>query len=191
MQAINWLDLQPLPADLEALRARLQEALPMRDLSQCLVETTLRAYPWTGRADLIPCYHPSQTYQQGQRLALLIPDPQNIHQTFWLLAQVKDTKIVENPIQGRFQVLTLDAHGRQIQMAGGISDASYPEPDLASYTAEELAWLAGWISDTYAVPLQATLKKLIQEGGIRGRQAGRTRWSTRRSTGRRSRWRPC
>src|SRR6478672_5969440 len=174
MQAINWLDLQPLPADLDALRARLQEALPLRDLCQLLVETILRAYPWTGRADLISCYHPSQTYKQGQRLALLIPDPQNIHHIFWLLAQVKDTKIVENPSQGRFQVLILDAHGRQIQLAGGIPDASYPEPDLASYTAEELAWLAGWISDTYAAPLQATLKKLIQEGGIRGRLAGQT-----------------
>src|ERR1041385_404720 len=125
MQAINWLALQPLPADLEALRARLHEALPLRDLSQLLVEATLRAYPWSGRADLIPCYHPSHSYQQGQRLALLIPDPQNIRHTFWLLAQVKDTKPVENQVQGRFQVLTLEAHGRQIQMASGIQDASY------------------------------------------------------------------
>ena len=30
MQVINWLDLQPLPADLDALNTRLQEALPLR-----------------------------------------------------------------------------------------------------------------------------------------------------------------
>ena len=176
MQVINWLDLQPLPADLEALSQRLQEALPLRDVCQLLVEVTLRASqsssPWTGRADLIPCYHPSQTYKQGQRLALLLPDSQN--KFLWLSAQIKSAKMVENPIQGRFQVLTLDTHGKQIQMAGGILDASYPELDLLDYTAEDLAWLAKWVSDTYAAPLQATLRKLIQEGQLPGRLAGRT-----------------
>jgi hypothetical protein len=173
MQVINWLDLQPLPADLDALNQRLQEALPLRQVCQLLVETTLRAYPWTGRADLVPCYHPSQTYEQGQRIALFLPDRQNTHHSLWLLAQVKGARMVENPIQGRFQVLTLDTHGKQIQMAGGIPDASYPELDLSDYTSEDLAWLAKWASDTYAAALQATLKQLIQKGQIRGELAGR------------------
>ena len=133
MQVINWLDLQPLPADLDALSERLQEALPLRKVCQLLVETILRAYPWTGRADLISCYHPSQTYKQGQKIALLMPDRPNAPgRIVWLSAQVKHARIVENPIQGHFQVLTLDTHGRQIQMAGGVPDASYPEPDLAT-----------------------------------------------------------
>ena len=172
MQVINRLDLQPLPADLQALAQRLREALPLRSLCQLLVETTLQAYPWTGRADLIPCYHPSQTYKQGQRLALLLPDSRNAHHLLWLLAQVKSARQVENPIQGRFQVLTLDTHGKQIQMAGGIPDASYPELDISGYTSEDLAWLAKWLSDTYAAPLQAIVKKLIQKGQIRGELAG-------------------
>jgi len=174
MQVINWLDLQPLPADLDALSKRIQQALPLRNVCQLLVEVTLRAYPWSGRADLIPCYHPSQTYKQGQRVALFIPDSQKARPVVWLLAQVKSAKMVENQVQGRFQVLTLDTHGRQIQMASGIPDASYPEPDLSDYTSEELAWLVEWVLDTYAAPLQATLKKLIQNGQIRGGLAGQT-----------------
>jgi hypothetical protein len=172
MQVINWLDLQPLPTDLDALQQRLQEALPLHSVCQLLVEMTLRAHSWTGRADLLPCYHPSQTYEQGQRLALLLPDSRNAHHLLWLLAQVKGARLVENPVQGRFQVLTLDTHGKQIQMVGGIPDATYPELDLASYTSEDLAWLAKWVSDTYAAPLQAIVKKLIQKGQIRGELAG-------------------
>src|ERR1044071_9829103 len=125
MQVINWLALQPLPQDLDPLRERLQEALPLHEVYEMLVKTTLRAYPWTGRADLIPCYHPSNTYKQGQRLALPISDPQKGHRTVWLLGQVKLAGFVENPIQGRFQVLSLDIHGRQIQMVAGLPDATY------------------------------------------------------------------
>jgi hypothetical protein len=172
MQVINWLELQPLPADLDALNGRLHEALPLRKVCRLLVETTLRAYPWMGRADLISCYHPSQTYKQGQRFALFISDPQNARRTVWLLAQVKHARLAENPIQGRFQVLTLDLQGRQIQMAGGIANASYAEPNLSNYSSEELAWLVEWVSNTYAASLQTTLKKLIQKGKIRGRLAG-------------------
>ena len=174
MQVINWLDLQPLPADLDALSKRIQEALPLRKVCELLVEVMLRTYPWHGRADLISCYDPSQTYKQGQSFALFIPDSQNARRIVWLLAQVKQAKMVENPLQGRFQVLTLGALGRQVQMASGFPDASYPEPDLSNYTSEELAWLVEWVSDTYAAPLQATLKKLIQNGQIRGRLAGQT-----------------
>jgi hypothetical protein len=174
MHVINWLDLQPLPADLDALTARIQEALPLRKVCELLVEVILRAYPWQRRADLISCYDPSQTYKQGQHFALFIPDLQNARRIVWLLAQVKNARMVENPLQGRFQVLTLGAHGRQVQMASGIPGASYPEPDLSNYTSAELAWLVEWVSATYAGPLQATLRKLIQNGQIRGRLVGQT-----------------
>jgi hypothetical protein len=174
MRVINWLDLQPLPADLDALNERLKKALPLRKVCQLLVETTLRAYPWTGRIDLISCYHPSQTYKQGQRIALLIPDSQKVCRGVWLFAQVKHARIVENPIQGRFQVLTLDPYGKQVLMVGGIPDASYPEPDLSDYTSEDLAWQVEWVSDTYAAALQATLKKLIQKGQLCGQLVGQT-----------------
>src|SRR5574341_17496 len=172
MQVINWLELQPLPADLDALNGRLCEALPLRNVCQLLVEATLRAYPWTGRADLISCYHPSQTYKQGQRIAVFISDLQNARPAVWLSAQVKGVRVAENPIQGRFQVLTLDFQGRQIQMASGIANASYVEPDLSNYSSQDLAWLAEWISEKYAASLQTTLKKLIQKGRICGGLAG-------------------
>jgi hypothetical protein len=172
MHVINWLELQPLPADLDALHEHLRAALPLRRVCQLLVETTLRAYPWTGRADLLPSYHPSQTYKQGQKIALLISDSQSLHPTVWQFAQVQQVKLAANRPQGRFQVLTLEIRGRQIQMAGGIVGASYPEPDPSSYTPDDLAWLAEWVSTTYAVPLQATLKKLIKNGQVRGELAG-------------------
>ena len=174
MQVINWLELQLLPADLDALSEHLQQAMPLRKVCQLLVETTLRGYPWTGRADLISSYHPSRIYKQGQRLALFIYHPQKVRRMVWLVAQVKQARIAENPIQGRFQVLTLEINGRQIQMAGGIADASYPEPNLSHYTSEDLAWLVEWVSDTYAAPLQATLKQLIEKGQIHGQLAGET-----------------
>ena len=172
MQVINWLALQPPPADLDALREHLQSALPLRKVCQLLVEITLRAYPWTGRADLISCYHPSLTYKQGERIALLIADPQNVRPTVWQFAQVKHTKVVENPVQGRFQVWTMEIHGRQLQLAGGIPDASYPHLDLSSYSSKDLAWLVNWLAETYAVPLQASLEKLIQKRQIGGGPAG-------------------
>jgi hypothetical protein len=174
MQVINWLELQPPPADLEDLREYLQTALPLRNVCRLLVETTLRAYPWAGRADLISCYHPSQTYKQGQRVALPIADSQNVRRVVWLLGQVKQVRVAENRVQGRFQVLALDIQGRQIQMAGGIPGASYPQPDLFGHTSDNLAWLVEWVSNTYAAALQAALKKLIQTGQIAGRLAGET-----------------
>jgi hypothetical protein len=173
MQVINWTELQPTPADLEALREHLQAALPLRNVCRLLVETTLRAYPWTGRADLISSYHPSQTYQPGQKVALCISHPQREGATVWLLGQVKGAKFVENPMQGRFQALTLEVHGKQIQMAGGIANASYAEQTYRT-TAEDLAWLVEWVLDTYAASLRGSLKKLIQKGQIRGQLVGET-----------------
>ena len=172
MHVINWLELQPLPADLDALHEHLRAALPLRKVCQLLVETILRAYPWTGRADLLPGYHPSQTYKPGQKIALLISDSQSLRPTVWQFAQVQQVKLAANRLQGRFQVLTLEIRGRQIQMAGGIVGASYPEPDPSSYTSEDLAWLAEWVSTNYAAPLQATLKKLIKNRQVRGELAG-------------------
>jgi hypothetical protein len=172
MHVINWLELQPLPADLDALRAPLQTVLPLRKVCQLLVETILHTYPWTGRPDLISTYHPSQTYKQGQKIALLIPDSHNLRPTVWQFAQVKQIKLAANRVQGPFQVLTLEIHGRQIQMAGGIVGASYPEPDPSTYTSEDLAWLADWVSNTYAAPLHATVKKLITRDQLSGELAG-------------------
>ena len=172
MQVIDWLELQPPSADLEALRERLREALPLRRLCRLLIEITLRGYPWQGRMDLIPCYHPAHTYRASQRIALFLPDSENVRRNVWLTTHVKTVSVVENPVQGRFQVLTLDVHGRQIQMATGIEDASYPEPDLSVLRSEDRVWLVDWILKTY--PLQAIVRRLIQKGSIPGRLAGET-----------------
>jgi hypothetical protein len=174
MHVIDWSELQPQPANLQAARERLRAALPLRSGCRLLVEIILRAYPWTGRPDRVACYHPSQTYEPDQKLALFIPAPRKAHPGIWLLTHVKDVQLVENPVQGPFQVLTLEIHGKQIQMAAGIPGASYPEPDISTYTTEEFSWLVDWVLETYAATLQATFRRLVQNGAIRGRLVGDT-----------------
>jgi hypothetical protein len=174
MHAIDWPALQPPPADLDALHAHLRRALPLRSLCRSLVETTLRAYPWSGRADLIPCYHPAHTYKPGQKIALFLSESGNTRPAVWLSAQVRAAQWVHNPVQGRFQALTLELGGRQIQMASGIAGASYSTPDITYYTPEQFAWLVEWVTDTHAAALQATVKKLIRQRQLRGKLAGET-----------------
>jgi hypothetical protein len=174
MQLINWLELQPLLADVDSLNARLRESLPVRRVCRSLAEITLHGYPWSGRSDLIPCYHPAKTYKPGQWLALPIPDPHQLHPTAWQVAQVKQAETTGNSVQGRFQALTLDVAGREIRRSAGLAGAAYQEPGLAGYTSDQLGWLVDWVADTYAGALLSTLRKLIQKGRIFGQLVGET-----------------
>ncbi|MGE5376139.1 MAG: hypothetical protein ACM3XO_13865 [Bacteroidota bacterium] len=174
MQLINWLELQPLLADVDRLNARLREALPVRKVCQSLAEITLHGYPWSGRSDLIPCYHPAKTYKPGQWLALPIPDPHQLHPTAWQVAQVKQAETTGNSVQGRFQALTLDVAGKEIRRSAGLAGVAYQEPGLAGYTSDQLGWLVDWVADTYAGALLSTLRKLIQKGRIFGQLEGET-----------------
>lgn len=166
MQVINWLELQPLLADVDTLNARLREARPVWEVCRSLVGITLGGYPWQGRSDLIPFYHPARTYRPGQWLA--IPDPRDLCPVAWQVARVKVAEQTGNPVQGRFQALVLDVNGREVQKTAGLAGADYPEPGLGGCTPEELGRLGDWVADTYAGALLATLKKLIQKGRIFG-----------------------
>ncbi len=168
MQTVNWLALQPTPAESEALQAQLLKPVPVRKACQLLAEITLQTCPWDGRADLIPFFHPSQTYQKDDWVALPIPDKQKIRPLVWQIAQVRQAEQAANPVQGKFQVITLDLYGRSIQVAAGIRLARFIEPDLSAYTPEDRAWLAEWVGNTFNLPLQETIKKLIQRGDVQG-----------------------
>jgi hypothetical protein len=174
MQLINWLALQPLLADVDSLNARLQESQPIRRVCQSLAEITLGGFPWSGRLDLVPCYHPSKSYKPGQWIALPYPDPKMVHPTAWQVAQVKQAETTGNSAQGRFQALTLDVSGKEIRRTAGLTGATYLEPALAAYTSYEFDWLVDWVADTYNGALLATLRKLIQKGRIFGQIVGET-----------------
>lgn len=174
MQLINWLALQPLLEDVDRLNASLQESHPARDVCRFLADITLGGYPWRGRSDLIPCYHPARTYRPGQWIALPVMDPQQVHPTAWQVARVKSAESTGNSVQGRFQALVLDVDGRELRRTAGIAGADYPELGLSCWSHDQLHWLAGWVADTYAGALLATLRKLIQKGRVSGKVAGET-----------------
>lgn len=173
MQLINWLALQPLMADVEMLNARLREARPVREICRSLAEITLGGFPWAGRSDLIPCYHPARTYQPGQWIALPVSGNQPLRSA-WQVAQVKSAESTGNSVQGRFQALVLDVDGREVPRTGGLRAATYPELDPSAFTSDELGRLADWVAENYTDPLLRTLKKLIQKGRVSGQVAGET-----------------
>jgi len=168
MQIVNWLALQPQESEIQALREQIEGVVQARKLRQMLVEIILHGYPWPDRADLIPCYHPSQTYRKDQWVALPIPDKQKLRPLAWRVVRITQAEIAENLIQGEFQALTLDVYGKQIHVAGGVKGARFPKPDLSKYTPEDLAGLSAWVADTYAKLLQAVLENLVSSGQLRG-----------------------
>ncbi len=174
---INWLALKPTPADLAQLQARLVESLPVRKACRALVEITLSGYPWDGRDDLIPVYHPSETQRKGQYLALPLPDPQKVRPTVWQVARLKQIDYGENPVQGRFQVFTLEIAGKQIDVAAGVplGDAHrFPRLNFSKYSSEDLDYLTHWFSDIFSKPLQLVLEEACQRGHLQGRILGET-----------------
>lgn len=176
MQAINWLELQPQAAEIEALNTRLSQAAPLRKARQLLVYLTLQGCPWSGRGDLIPIYHPSETYTKGQSLALPLPDPQKLRPTVWQVVQVQQAHYAENPLQGRFQVLTLEVGGKEIHVTGGLAPvetARFPRLNLP-YDSDDLEYPVNWFAETFARSLQATLEDLIRRGLLRGQIVGDT-----------------
>lgn len=174
---INWLALKPTPADLEQLQARLLGAVPVRQVCRALVEITLSGYPWDGRDDLIPVYHPSETQRKGQYLALPLPDPQKVRPTVWQVTRLKQIDYGENPVQGRFQVFTLEIAGKQIDVAAGVSlgdSYRFPRLDFSKYNPEDLAYLTDWFSDIFSKPLQAVLEEACKKGHVQGQILGGT-----------------
>jgi len=172
MNFINWLNLQPSQTDLDALTKSISEPLHSRKVRQNLVEITLQGYPWKDRPDIIPGYHPSNTFDENEWIALPIHDVKNTHPLVWQIAKVKKSEMAENPIQGSFQVLTLEIYGLQIQLACGLPNAPFPSSDLSQYSPQDLDWLVEWIEDAYATALQPVLENLVNEGKLRGKFTG-------------------
>jgi hypothetical protein len=164
MQVINWLALQPTEADINILREQIIAPIKTREFRQMLVEAILQTYPWQGRTDLIPCYHPRQFYLKDQWIALPVFDLQKIRPTTWQVAKVIRTQREENPHQAGFQILTLQIFGNKEPhlLTSDVRDAEYPTFELPLSESEDLSWLSAWIADTYAIPLQNTLQKLAQ-----------------------------
>jgi hypothetical protein len=172
MLAINWLNLQPQEAELDALNERLQEALPARKVRQLLIEIILQSYPWQDRGDLIRFFHPSQTYRVGDLIALPVTDPQNLRPAVWQVALVRKAETAANDAQGSFQVITLEVGGKKKQVVGSLVGSEYPLPELSTYSPEDLLWLAEWAADAYAGPVQAVLGALAKSGALAGQFAG-------------------
>lgn len=169
MQAINWLALQPQELEIQAIKQALNRVVAARKVRQVLVQAILQAYPWDGRFDLISFYHPSQTYNAGECLALPLPDPQDLRPMAWHVARVARVERVENPIQGIFQALTLDVQGKRIEVAAAIPKAKFISPNLTAYSPEDLDYLSAWFADTYEQPLQDALERLAQSEQLPGK----------------------
>ncbi len=172
MHLINWLNLQPQQADLEWLEKNISKPMPVRAVCQNLIELTLQGYPWEDRPDTVPSFHPSNIFNENQWIALPVHDAQKNHPFVWQIAQVKKAEMVENPVQGSFQVLVLDIYGKQIQLACGIPDAPFSDSILSQYSPQDLTWLIEWIEEVYFSALQSVLANLVSEGKLRGSFAG-------------------
>ncbi len=174
MQAINWLALKTQETDLKILRDGVHGAIHVRKLCQMLVEAILQSFPWDGRDDLIPFYHPSQTYQINTMVALPLPDQQHIRPMVWYVAKILHTEECKNPVQGVFQVLTLDVNNKKIDKVADIPGASYITPVFSDYTTEDLSWLSTWVTENYAKSLLNTIEDLVHSGHLFGKFIGET-----------------
>jgi hypothetical protein len=168
MNAINWLDIQLLPIELSQLNEDIRDAEPIHSFLERVVNLILRDYPWDQRSSIIASYHPSQTYQIGEWISLPIHDEKRVHPPVFQIALITQAESVHNPIQGKFQVLTLDVNGSQAQLACGIPNAPFPPADLVGFPPEELNWLAKWIARNYSASLQSAIKKYITSGELQG-----------------------
>lgn len=168
MNAINWLDIQLLPIELSQLNEDIRDAEPIHSFLERVVNLIIRDYPWDQRSSIIASYHPSQTYQAGEWISLPIHDEKRVHPPVFQIALITQAEAVHNPIQGKFQVLTLDVNGSQTQLACGIPNAPFPPADLVGFPPEEVNWLAKWIARNYSASLQSAIKKHITSGELHG-----------------------
>jgi hypothetical protein len=168
---VNWLGLQPSQAEIDEVCGSFTEAVTWREFRLKLIETILRGFPRDERFDLVEAYHPAQSYAEGEWIALPIPDKNKIHPVVWQIVEVVKTEATENPVQGKFDVLTLDLRGRQFQLACGISDAPFPDSNFSNLPPEDLQWLAAWLENTYGNEIQCTLMKLWGEKRLGGKFA--------------------
>jgi len=168
MKVINWLGLQLCEREIHALQESISGGIAVRKLSQHLVNSILEKYPWNDRTDLISLYHPRNSYNQGDWIALPKPDEQSIRPTYWQIARISDVERTENELQGKFDVIILDLDDKQQLLAANIPSSSYYEPNFSKWTPEDIVWLADHFADAYAKSIQNTIEKLISSNKLPG-----------------------
>lgn len=168
MDSINWLNIQLSPEELYKLNEDIHESVPVPNLLEKIVLLIQEDYPWEGRADKIACFHPCEFYKNGQWISLPIHDKERILPPVFQVAQVLQAEMAENPIQGSFQVLTLDVNGLHAKLACGIPNAPFPEITLDEFSAEQRIFLANWITNVYSEALHSACTNYISKGELQG-----------------------
>jgi len=168
MKTVNWLNIQLTPNELESLNKEILEPEPISNTVKRVVGLIIKGYPWDDRQDSIDSYHPNQMYQIGQWISIPIHNSEGNHLTFFQVAKVITVESAGNPIQGKFQVLTLDAKGVKIQLACNISKADFPKIDFLSHSEQEFDLLTENIANSYSTSIQIMLEKLTKEGVLLG-----------------------
>ncbi len=169
MDSINWLNIHLTAEELSKLNEDINESVPVQSFLEKIAHLILEDYPWDGRPDTIASFHPSEIYENKQWISLPIHDREKIHPPVFQIAQVLQAELAENPIQGKFQVLTLDINGIQAKLACGIPNAPFPETKFNDLSAEQRIWLAKWITNTYSKDLQSACANFISKVELKGR----------------------
>jgi hypothetical protein len=174
MKVVNWLELRLQETELNYLIQNLNPVMAARKVGQLLVKVILDQYPWENRKDLIDVFHPTRKCQKGEWLAWIKKDVQALRPPTWVLGHIMRVEKTENPIQGKFQVITIEFQGKSRQFAAGITAAQWEDPDFSDLQPEEWDVLATQIADFYSETLQSTLERLCQLGQLPGHFVGET-----------------
>lgn len=169
MDSINWLGIHLTPEELSKLNEDIHEPMPVQSFLVKIVHLILEDYPWNGRTDTITSFHPTEFYENEQWISLPIHDREKILPPVFQIAQVLKAEQTENPIQGKFQVLTLDVNGIQAKLACGILNAPFPETKLDELSSEQQIWLIKWITNTYSENLLSACTNYMLKGELWGR----------------------
>jgi len=201
MHAINWLELQPTQAEVNALNESIHFPVHAREVRKKLVELILHSHRNDEESlDLLPYYDPSHEYFEGEWLALPIYDQQELHPTTWQIARVakieesKDLNRILSPdvsenlkkyrvkegdlhirLEEIFQILYLDLYDdSQAFLVGAAKNSRYHFPNFRSYHEEDLKNLATLLEDSFAKRIQRTLQDLSEKGELQGEFANDT-----------------
>lgn len=169
MNTINWLNIKPSIPELQKLTTTIVQPLAVDEVCQKLIQIIFESYPWKDRQDLIASFTPSKTYKIQEWIGLPIFDKQKNPPLVWQIAQITNVEDAENPVQGNFQVLTLNINDREFQLACDLPNEIFPDFSNYNYSPESLKLLADWVWVTYGNHLKITLENLIIEGKLSGK----------------------
>lgn len=171
MNVINWFDLHLLELEIEEISQHATAPIQIRDLCRVMVNSILKQFPWDQRSDLIRLYHPSESYQQGEWIALPLFNQKSTTVTPWQIGKIKQVISAQNPFQESFQVLEFDSRNYESR-ACGIQTAVYPVPDYSSLSNDEIAGLTEYVINNYFDHLVQVIARLIMAGNLNGKIVG-------------------